>query len=80
MEIETLRALTGWLTLVNFAILLWWFFAFMLSRDWLYRTIGKWFKITPEQFDAIQYLSMMMYESGILLFNLTPYLVLRFAL
>jgi hypothetical protein len=43
----------------------------------MYRLHGRWFRLSPEQFDAIHYGAMAVYKIGILLLNLVPYLALR---
>jgi hypothetical protein len=40
---------------------------------------SKWFKIKVETFDAIHYAGLGIYRMLIIVFNLIPYLVLRFA-
>jgi hypothetical protein len=58
--------------LVNYAVLIVWFLAFMAARDWLYRVHTNWFKLSPDEFDAIHYGGMAVYKLGILLFNVAP--------
>ena len=77
MAIEVIRGMLAWCAVINIGVLLWWFLFFSLAHDWTYRIHGKWFKITPEQFDAIHYGGMAVFKLGILLFNLAPYLALR---
>lgn len=62
----------------NYAILLFWFFAFLLAKDALRGLHGKWFKLPPEQFDAIHYSLMGVYKIGIFLFNLAPLVAIWF--
>ena len=76
MTIESVRATLGWCTLINMALLLWWFVFFWLAHDWLYRFHGRFFQLSLETFDSIHYLGMAFYKIGIFLFNLVPYLVL----
>ena len=66
-------------TLVNYAILIAWFLAFVFARDWMRRLHGRWFKLPDATFDAIHYAGMAAYKIGILLFNLTPLLALQLA-
>lgn len=66
--------------LINYAILTVWFLVFMFAYQWLYRLHGKWFSLSNSQFDAIHYGSMAVYKIGVMLFNLTPWLVLKFFL
>ena len=77
ITIEVLRNFLLWSTVINFAILLWWFLAFSLAHDRIHRMHGRWFRIPVEQFDAIHYAGMAIYKIGILLLNLVPYIVLR---
>jgi hypothetical protein len=65
-------------TATNYGILLVWFGVFTIAHGWLYRLHSRWFKFSPDQFDAFQYAGMALYKIGILLFNLTPLLALLF--
>ena len=76
MTAELLRAVLGWSALINYAVLIWWFLVFLFARDWLYRLHGRWFKLSPERFDAIHYAAMAFYKLCIFVFNLVPYLAL----
>lgn len=62
--------------LLNYGVLLLWFLVFSLAHDWLYRLHGRWFRLSPEQFDAAHYTGMAIYKVGILLLNLAPYAAL----
>jgi len=79
MTLEIVRAVLAWSTLINLALLLIWFMFFTLAHDCMYRMHRKWFNFSPEAFDTLHYGGMGLYKLGILLFNLVPYLVLRFA-
>ena len=76
MSLELARNFLLWSTVINYAILLVWFHVFMLAHDWLRHLHGKWFRLSDEQFDALHYAGMSIYKIQILLFNLTPFLVL----
>jgi len=65
-----------WSTVVNYAVLVVWFVAFVYAHDWLYRMHGRWFKLPVERFDALHYGGMAVYKIGILLLNLVPLLTL----
>jgi hypothetical protein len=67
-----------WCTLINYAILLFWFGAFVFAHDWLYRMHSRWFKISVETFDTVNYAGISIYKIGILLFNLVPLIALHF--
>jgi hypothetical protein len=77
MRVETLRSMLAWCTLLNYAILLVWFFVLMFARGWVFRLHIQWFKLSEEKFDTLHYQAMAVYKIFILVFNLTPYLALR---
>lgn len=77
MTIDIVRDVLLWCTVINYGLLLWWFLAFVLMHDWMYRFHGRWFRLSVEQFDAIHYAGMAAYKIGIFLLNLMPYLALR---
>ncbi|MCK4840845.1 MAG: hypothetical protein KAT04_03055 [Methylococcales bacterium] len=78
MNIETIRELLAWCAVINFGILTIWFLGFTLARDKIYRLHGQWFKLSENSFDTIHYSAMAFYKLSIFMFNLVPYLVLRF--
>lgn len=59
--------------LINYAVLIVWFAAFVLAHEPLLRLHSRWFGIQAAQFDALHYAGMAVYKVGILLFNLVPY-------
>lgn len=63
-------------TLINYAVLIVWFLAFINARAWMRGLHGRWFKLPDATFDAIHYGGMAAYKIGILLFNLAPLLAL----
>jgi len=77
MTVEALRDMLAWCTVIDYIILLIWFFFFVFAHDWLYRVHSKWYKISREKFDEIHYAGMALFKISILLFNLAPYLALR---
>jgi hypothetical protein len=77
MTLELVTAMLGWCTLINFGLLMWWFLFAVIAHDWTFRVHTKWFKISPEQFDAIHYAGMGIFKMGVIVFNLVPYLALR---
>lgn len=77
MTIEAVRDVLAWCTVINLVLLLCWFLLFALAHDWTYRLHKNWFKLTVEKFDVIHYAGMAIFKTGILLFNLVPYLAMR---
>ena len=54
-----------------------WFLAFVLARDWIYGIHIKFFRISPEQFNAANYAGISFYKILVIVFNLAPYIALR---
>ena len=79
MTVDIIRDVLAWCTVINFALLLWWFMFFSLARDWVYRVHTRWFRISEEKFDTIHYAGMAFFKICIFVFNLVPYLALRIA-
>jgi hypothetical protein len=80
MSIKMVRDVLLWCGVINYGLLLWWFLFFTLAHDWSYRITGRWFRLSVEQFDAMNYIGMALFKTGILLFNLVPYVALRIVL
>mgnify|MGYP007092492915 FL=1 len=76
---ENLRTFLGWCTVINLGMLLYWFLAIAFAHDFVFQVHTWWFEISKERFDEIHYTMMGYCKLAVLLFNVTPYLVLRFA-
>ncbi len=76
MDLSTLRDLLVWSLVVNYAILLVWFVMFSLAHDTVYRLHTRWFRLSRETFDALNYGGMAVYKIGVLLLNVAPLLAL----
>jgi hypothetical protein len=61
---------------VNYAVLILWFAVFLFAHDWLYRLHTRWFRLSPEGFDTVNYAGIAAYKIGNMLFFLVPALVL----
>ena len=77
MSIDVMRNALLWCTVINYMVLLIWFLLYVLPHHWLYRLWARWFRLTVEQFDAINFAGIALYKLGILLLNLVPYIALR---
>jgi uncharacterized protein DUF6868 len=77
MNPETMRDIFLWCAIINYGLLLWWFLLFTLAHDWSHRLTGRWFRLSLEQYDGLNYAGMMLFKIGIILFNLVPYVALR---
>ena len=77
MLLQDLKPFLLYCTLINYVILLIWFAAFSFAHDGLYRLHSRWFKISPEHFDALHYGGMAVYKIGVLVLNLAPLIALH---
>ncbi len=76
MNIEILSSFLLWCAVVNYAVLIIWFIAFVFARDRIYELHGKWYPISSEQFSAINYAGIAVYKILVLVFNLVPFIAL----
>ena len=78
MTIETLTAFFMWCTIINGALLVCWTGACLLIPDLVYRTQTRWFPMSRETWMVVFYSFLGGFKILFLVFNLVPYLVLRF--
>jgi hypothetical protein len=76
MTIDTLRGLLLWSGIINYGLLIVWVLAYLLARESLHR-IARWFGLSNEVSDAMNYGGMMLYKLAIFFFFLVPYVALR---
>ena len=55
MSIDIVRNVFLWCTVINYVLLVVWFLLSVLPHESLYRLWGRWFHLTAEQFDAINF-------------------------
>lgn len=79
MTIEMLQTVLLWCSVINLALLTWWWLFFWLAHDFVYRVHTRWFQLTVEKFDAIHYAGMAVFKLFVLGCNVTPYLALWIA-
>ena len=79
MSMGMVRSALLWCAVINYAVLMIWFLMYLAARGPLCRIWGKWFHLTAEQFDALNFGGMTVYKLGIMLFNLAPLLALYLA-
>ena len=77
MTLEVFTSFLAWCTLLNLVFLLVWFFILTAGGGWMRRMHGKWFNLTDEGFAAVHYKMLAYFKLLWVMFNLTPYLVLR---
>ena len=61
---------------MNYVVLVIWLLLIALPHGWLYGLWSKWFRLTADQFDAINFAGIVLYKIAILLLNLVPYVAL----
>ena len=77
MNIDTLREAVLYCTIINLGFLAFWGLLSLLPHEWMYRLVGRVFRLSAERLDAINYAGILLYKLAVLLFNLVPYLALR---
>lgn len=77
MNIATIQDVLYWCAILNFGLLAVWCLLFVLPHEWMHRLCNKWFLISVEQFNAINFAGIVFYKISIFLFCLIPYLALR---
>ena len=75
--LELARDALGWCAVINIALFLWWWLWFIFAHDLMFRIHTKWFDLSKERFDAVNYAGMGIFKVFIWVFNLTPYFALR---
>jgi hypothetical protein len=76
MNIEMAKHFLLWCTVINYGLLLLWFVLVAFCHDWWYRINKIFFKVSLENFDALNYGGIAIYKLGIILFNLVPLIAL----
>jgi hypothetical protein len=76
MTIEMARSFFLWGTSINYGLLVVWSLLFHFAHDGLFRLIGKWVRLSAEQFAMLNVAGMTLYKIGIFLLYLVPLIVL----
>jgi len=69
--------LLGWCSLIYIVILALLSVLSLFARNWLYKLQSKWFSISEDQFNAINYALLGAFKFLLIMFFLVPHLVLR---
>ncbi|MDF3036466.1 MAG: putative rane protein [Paucimonas sp.] len=77
MHVSELKEFFFWSAAINYGVLLVWFAVFVFAHEWVYRMHTRWFRLSVETFDALNYLGVAVYKIGIMLLNLTPLIALH---
>ncbi|OIQ16452.1 MAG: hypothetical protein BM556_15020 [Bacteriovorax sp. MedPE-SWde] len=80
MNVGYLKELLGYSALINFVVLMIWFFMLQFCKDWVFGLHSKIFGIPVGDVGKIHFFLMGFYKLGIYLFLLIPFLVIHFIL
>lgn len=78
MDTQTLTSFFMWCSIINGAVLMLWTFATMFAGDLLYQSQYKWFPIPRDTFNVVMYSLIGFMKVMLIIFSLTPFIVLRF--
>ncbi|CAM3490291.1 DUF6868 family protein [Parendozoicomonas haliclonae] len=76
MDSELLINVFGLCALINIALIALWFALFTLKRDLIHKVHTRWFQLSEQQFDAIQYQAIAFYKIVNTLLFIVPWLAL----
>ena len=78
MDINLLQRFFLYGMLINFGVILMWFAAYALGRTAIHALHGRWFPLTPAQFDAVHYGGIAAAKILTWIFFAVPWIVLTF--
>lgn len=76
-NIETCATFFGWMTVINFGLLLFSTIMLVAMKDFASRIHGKLFKMDPEDLKPIYFRFLANFKMLILVFNAVPYIALK---
>ena len=76
MDIQKLTAFFKWCTIINGGLLILSVLVFIAIPDFIYSIHGTWFPMERESFNTVSYGFLGLFNIVVLVFNLTPWLVL----
>ena len=76
MDIRTIRAFFGWCALINYLLILLWFFLMVGAHDWFQSISYQWLRFPKDQFDTFMYEGIAAYKIGNMMLFLAPFLSL----
>jgi hypothetical protein len=71
MNIEQVRGMLLWSAIINYVLLALWGLLYLFARDLMSR-LARWWRLSPEQFDAFQFGGNLLYKMGIWMFFIIP--------
>lgn len=77
MNVDALRHFFAYCAVINYALLLLWFFLHILAHGLLIGISQRFFNVGSEKYDSISLRAMFYFKLGIWLFYISPYIALR---
>ena len=77
MTMETLRHFFAWCAVINYAMLILWFFLHMAAHGFFVGLSQRFFGVSAEKYDSTSLKAMFFFKLAIWLFAIAPYLALR---
>jgi hypothetical protein len=75
MNIDQVRGMLLWSAVINYGLLVFWAGLYFFASGLLHR-LARWWRLTPEQFDAFQFGGILLYKMGIWMFFIIPCIAL----
>lgn len=73
---ESVKTFFMWCTVINYAFLLFWLLFSKFGRDWHYELTSRFFGVTGEQYDRVNFYAFALFKILIMFFNLVPFIAL----
>ena len=79
MDIDTLTAIFGWMSVINFGILMIVVFMYAVAADWVYSLTTKFFPVPRNAYDIGVYWGIQLFRLFFVFFNVVPFIALSLA-
>ena len=76
MDMQSLKSVFKWMTLVNFGFLMWATFANIVMADFLFEMVEGMFPMSRDTYSAATFLSLTIYKMLWFTFNVVPWIAL----
>lgn len=79
MTVQLAKRTLLWCIGINFAFLLLWSAAILVAHDVVYDLSARFFRVSGETFDTVNFAAIAAYKIGVLFFNVVPFFALALA-
>lgn len=77
MDIQKLKQILGWCSVLNTILLVLSALTFMLLGDWIYTLYKDLFQMSSDDLFSLWFISLAVYKILIITFNIIPYIAIR---